>query len=164
MSQLAAFAAELKQEAGSTRRMLEKIPFDKKDWKPHEKSKTLGSLATHVAETGRWVAHALQNDGLDFAQPLERANPQSKEELLEVFEKHFQSGIAALEAASEEELGKKWTVRSGDKIYMELPKAAAIRGWALSHMIHHRGQLSVYLRLLDIPVPGMYGPSADETM
>jgi uncharacterized damage-inducible protein DinB len=164
MSQLAAFAAELKQEAVSTRKMLEKVPYDKKEWKPHEKSMTLGKLATHVAETGRWVAHALQNDGIDFSQPLDRATPQSTEELVAVFEKHYQSGVAALESASEADLGKNWVVRAGDKIFMEIPKATAIRGWALSHMVHHRGQLSVYLRLLGVPVPGMYGPSADETM
>lgn len=164
MSQLAAFAAELKQEAVSTRKMLEKVPFDQKDWKPHERSMTLGKLATHVAETGRWVAHALEQDGIDFAQPLERATPQNTEELIALFDKHQASGQAAIAASTDAELGKMWTVKSGDTVYMTIPKAAAIRGWALSHMIHHRGQLSVYLRLLGIPVPGMYGPSADETM
>ena len=162
MSTKAQLLADIKQEAPNTRKMLASVPFDKADWKPHEKSMALGKLAIHIAENLRWAWYIVESDFVDFAnRPFGPSNVTSNEDLLKVFDEHYAKAVAALENVSDEELEKKWTVKSGDTIFMEPVKKAAIKGWAISHTIHHRGQLSVYLRLLDIPVPGMYGPSAD---
>jgi uncharacterized damage-inducible protein DinB len=161
-----AFIPELKHESSMTKKMLEKVPLDKKDWKPHEKSMTLGRLATHVAEISHWVSDIIHIDDYDFMTNynLNPANATSTEELLQIFQANLDKAIADLSAMSDEDFGKPWTVRRGEHVMFQIPKGAAIRGWGFSHMIHHRGQLSVYLRLLDVPVPGMYGPSADEKM
>ena len=154
--------AEIKDEGTKTKKMLSSVPFDKADWKPHEKSMTLGKLATHIAENLRWAWYILESDFVDFAnRPFGASSVTSNEELLTVFNEHYTKAIAALEKAADEDLEKIWIVKSGDTIFMELKKKVAIRGWAMSHSVHHRGQLSVYLRLLDVPVPGMYGQSAD---
>jgi len=159
-----AFIAELKYEAGLTRKMLEKVPMDKADWKPHERSMTLGRLATHIAETIHWIPVILKADEFDFA-----SNPSPKghtaadsEELLAILDNNFNKAITALSQTDDETFNKTWSVKRGEQLVMTSAKKVAIRGWAFSHQFHHRGQLSVYLRLLDIPVPGMYGPSADE--
>ena len=157
--------AELKQESSSTKKMLEKVPLDKKDWKPHEKSMTLGRLATHVADTTHWASDIIHIDDFDFMKDYKtRPNANSQEELIATFQANLDKAIADLEAMTDEDFNKPWTVRRGEQVMFSLPKKVAIRGWAFNHLIHHRGQLSVYLRLLNIPVPGMYGPSADEQM
>ena len=155
--------AELKDEASKTKKMLSSVPFDKADWKPHEKSMVLKKLATHIAENLRWAWYIVESDFVDFAnRPFGPSIVNSQEELLNLFDEHYNKAIAALENCSDEELEKIWTVKSGETIFMQPKKKVAIRSWAISHTIHHRGQLSVYLRLLDVPVPGMYGQSADE--
>lgn len=160
-----ALIAELKQESSSTKKMLEKVPMDKKDWKPHEKSMTLGRLATHVADTTHWASDIIHIDDFDFMKDYKtRPIANSQEELLATFQANLDKAIADLEAMTDEDFNKPWTVRRGEQVMFSLPKKVAIRGWAFNHLIHHRGQLSVYLRLLNIPVPGMYGPSADEQM
>ncbi|MFN8291685.1 MAG: DinB family protein [Chitinophagaceae bacterium] len=161
-----AFIAELKHESSLTKKMLEKVPLDKKEWKPHEKSMTLGRLATHVAETTRWASDIVKIDDFDFMKDysFQPVTAGSTEELLHIFQSSLDAAISDLSTMSDEDFNKIWTVRRGDQVMFQTPKKVAVRGWALSHMIHHRGQLSVYLRLLDIPVPGMYGPSADERM
>jgi uncharacterized damage-inducible protein DinB len=159
-----AFIGEIKHEFSLTKKMLEKVPMDKKDWRPHEKSMSLGRLATHVAETSKWASNIIHIDDFDFMKDLKFA-PQvagSSEELLQVFQANLDKAIADLSNMSDADFDKIWTVRRGEQVMFQTPKKVAIRGWAISHMIHHRGQLSVYLRLLGIPVPGMYGPSADE--
>ena len=158
------FIAELKHESSMTRKILEKVPFDKKEWKPHEKSMTLGRLATHIAENTRWVADIINIDDFDFVKNFNfKPNiASSTEELLEIFQTHLDKAIEELSKTTDEDFAKTWTVRRGEQVMFNTPKKVAIRGFALNHMIHHRGQLSVYLRLLDVPVPGMYGPSADE--
>jgi uncharacterized damage-inducible protein DinB len=161
-----AFIAELKYESSLTKKMLEKVPLDKKDWKPHEKSMTLGRLAAHVAENIHWVTDIIHIDDFDFMKNY-NFNPRtanSTEELLEIFQTNLDKAINDLSNVSDDDLAKKWIVRRGEQIMFDTPKKVAIRSWAINHMIHHRGQLSVYLRLLDVPVPGMYGPSADEKM
>jgi len=161
-----ALIAEMKHESSLTKKMLEKVPLDKKEWKPHEKSMTLGRLATHVAETTHWASDIFHIDDFDFMKNY-NFNPRiaaSTEELLDIFQTNLDKAIADLSAMNDEDFNKPWTVRRGEQIMFATPKKVAIRGWAFSHMIHHRGQLSVYLRLLDVPVPGMYGPSADERM
>jgi uncharacterized damage-inducible protein DinB len=158
-----AFIAELKQESMSTLKMLEKIPMDKAGWKSHEKSMTLGRLATHVAEIPHWISDIVLVDEYDFlTHPYNPLTASSLEELTSILQKNMTKAIADLATVDDETLGKKWCLRRGEQVFFELPKKIAIRSLGFSHLYHHRGQLSVYLRLLDIPVPGMYGPSADE--
>lgn len=159
-----AFIAELKFESSLTRKMLERTPMDKKDWKPHEKSMSLGRLATHIAETVHWVTSIARMDVFDFAKdyPFKPESAASSGELINRFETHLKEAFSDLEGMSDGDFDKIWTVKNGEQVMFQTPKKVAVRGWAFSHLIHHRGQLSVYLRLLDVPVPGMYGPSADE--
>lgn len=156
------FAKQLEDEAPVTRKMLELVPADKWEWKPHEKSMTLRRLATHVAELPSWITMTLDTDELDFAdnqyKPIE---VKTNKELLDYFDKNLLMGRNSLKTAREEELEKSWTLRNGDQIYSTNTKAEVIR-MSLSQLIHHRAQLGVFLRLLNIPIPGSYGPSADE--
>jgi uncharacterized damage-inducible protein DinB len=160
-----AFIAELKHESGLTKKMLERVPLDKKDWKPHDKSMSLGRLATHIAQIPHWISDVIHIDDYDFsARPYISNTASSQEELIEIFQTTLDKAFNDLSGMTDEDMNKKWVVRMGEKIMYDTPKKVAIRGWALSHLIHHRGQLSVYLRLLNVPVPGVYGPSADESM
>lgn len=158
-----ALIAELQQEAATTRKCLERIPAEKFDWKPHEKSMTFGALASHVAEMFAWTPPTMEQAELDFAKmdykPFE---PQTTEHLLEFFDKNVGEAIETLKNATDERFMETWTLKNGEKTYFTMPKIAVMRGFVISHIIHHRGQLSVYLRLNDIPVPQIYGPSADE--
>jgi len=154
---------ELRYEAGLTRKMLERVPLEKTEWRPHEKSFTLGRLATHVAEIPHWISRIITVDDWDFAvRGFSRQIAQSTDELLDILQNKLNQAIADLDTMSEPDFNKTWIVRNGDQMRRELTKEFAIRTWGFSHFIHHRGQLSVYLRILDVPVPGMYGPSADE--
>ncbi|RYY40830.1 MAG: hypothetical protein EOO08_06790 [Chitinophagaceae bacterium] len=154
---------ELKHEVANTRRMLERIPFDNAEWKPHAKSFALVPLANHVAELVSWVSFTLSTDGIDWANMNYKAETASNSgELLALVDKNLANSVKALEAATDEQLMAPWTMRSGEQVYFTMPRIAVIRTFALNHMIHHRAQLSVYLRLLDVAVPGMYGPTADE--
>lgn len=159
-----AFIAELKHESSLTRKMLERVPLEKKDWKPHEKSMTLGRLAGHVADCIAWASAIRQIDDFNFASDynFSAGSPADTETLLRKFDEYLGKAIEDLSAMSDADYDSIWTVRAGEQVMFQLPKKVAVRGWAFSHLIHHRGQLSVYLRLLDVPVPGMYGPSADE--
>ncbi len=158
-----AFIGELKYEGSLTRKMLERVPLDKKEWRPHAKSMTLGRLATHVAEIPHWISRIITIDDWDFAvQGFTSHTASSSGELVQIFQEKLDKAISDLEKMKDEDFDKTWIVRRGDQMRNELVKKIAIRGWGFSHLIHHRGQLSVYLRLLDVPVPGMYGPSADE--
>ncbi|NDC40996.1 MAG: hypothetical protein EBZ77_05520 [Chitinophagia bacterium] len=158
-----ALIAEIQVEALSTRKMLERIPFDHADWAPHEHSMKLARLASHVAELPTWVGVTLNTAELDFGKreykPYVAA---SAEELVTFFDKNVAEAVEVLKAATPEQFGETWTLRNNDHIIFSLPKAAVLRSFSLSHMYHHRGQLSVYLRLLNVPVPGMYGPSKDD--
>lgn len=157
------FKKELEQEAATTRKFLKIVPVDKFDWRPHPKSMSLGQLATHVAELPSWVTIAINTDEIDFAtgdyQPKKLT---SIEELEQYFEENQAAAIKDLSGTDEETLEKTWTMRSGDAIYMVQTKGEVIRT-ALNQTAHHRAQLGVFLRLLDIPIPGSYGPSADES-
>jgi uncharacterized damage-inducible protein DinB len=159
----AAFLAELENEAKVTRQCLERVPADKFGWQPHEKSMTFGRLASHVAEMFGWTKQTLTNDVLDFAtmdyKPFE---PKSTEELLAFFDERIAEARATLASTSDEQFMTEWTMRNGEQVYFTLKKVAVQRSFVMNHIIHHRGQLSVYLRLNDIPVPSIYGPSADE--
>lgn len=153
---------ELENEAKTTRKMLARVPPEKFDWQPHPKSMTLKRLAAHVAELPGWIALAIQTDGLDFENnPYQPKDVKSTGELLDFFEQSLQTGREALANANMETLTKEWILRSGDTIHSRDTKYDVIR-MALSQIIHHRAQLGVYLRLLDVPIPGSYGPSADD--
>ncbi|MBV9925355.1 MAG: DinB family protein [Acidobacteria bacterium] len=163
MSLCQSLAAELQQEAKTTRRILERVPEGSFDWKPHEKSMSLGRLAGHVAELPSLIAPALTQDELDFAtgqyQPFA---PSSTAELLERFDQTVGQALELLGGQTDESMGQEWRLGSGEQTFFKGPRAAAVRVLALNHVVHHRGQLSVYLRLLDVAVPSIYGPSADE--
>jgi len=163
MSQNEALIAELKYEAINTRKMIEKVPEGKFDWKPHEKSMTIGRLASHIAEIPVWVNRTLDAGEFDFATiPVVRNTYENRAALIKVFEERQTVAIAALQNASDEVLNAKYTVKRDGHLMFELPRKVMLRNMVFAHIVHHRGQLSVYLRLLDVPVPGMYGPSADE--
>ena len=158
-----AYAMELKQEARTTRTILERLPADKFDWKPHEKSMTLGRLAGHIIEMVGWTGSTLTQDGIDFANMnYEPKVYTTTESMLDDFDKNVTDAKAILSSIDDSEMFKTWTMRNGEKVYFEMPRIAVMRGFVMSHIIHHRGQLAVYIRLLDIPVPPIYGPSADE--
>jgi len=155
--------AELQHEAATTRKMLERVPPDAFTWKPHEKSMTLGRLAGHIAELPSMFRPILTQDELDFAarryQPFVPANIP---DLLETFDKNVADAVELLKTQSDEHLHKMWRLRRGEQILFEMPRLSALRSLSLNHLIHHRGQLSVYLRLLNVPLPSVYGPTADE--
>lgn len=155
---------EWEHEMNSTRKLLQAVPFEKGDWKPHEKSMTLKRLATHVAEIPNWLTVTLDTPELDFGKGYAANNPANKEELIALFDKCAAESAEKLKTATDENFRNNWTLRSGDHVYFTMSKAAVVRSLAMNHLYHHRGQLTVYLRLLDIPVPGLYGPSADEKM
>lgn len=158
-----AFLAELDNEAKVTRAVLERVPADKFDWKPHEKSMTFGRLAVHVAEMFGWTKDTLTSDVLDFAgETWTPYEPSSTADLLEFFDKQIAAAKEVLANTSDETFMTDWTMRNGEQVYFTMPKVAVMRTFVMNHIIHHRGQLSVYLRLNDIPVPSIYGPSADE--
>lgn len=165
------FIGELKHESSMTRKMLERVPLDPQDpalngWKPHEKSMTLGRLATHVADLTHWISDIIYIDDYDFKKHYNPDPPiaNTMDELLDIFQIHLDKAVADLLTMSDEDFAKSWTVRRGEQHLFSTPKKISIRAWGFNHLYHHRGQLSVYLRLLEVPVPGMYGPSADERM
>ena len=153
---------EMDREAITTRKMLERVPNDKYDWKPHEKSMTIRRLATHIAELPSWVSMTLTTNELDFANnPYQPVPINNNEELLAYFERSYAEGRAELEKATDKDLEPDWTLRSGDQIYSVESKGDVIR-MSYNQIVHHRAQLGVFLRLLNVPIPGSYGPSADE--
>ena len=156
------FLNELKQEAVTTRKMLERVPADLFHWQPHPKSMTLKQLATHVAELPTWIKLVINTKELDFAtnpyQPVPLTNEQ---DLLAYFQQSLTEGENALAQVNDEQLTDRWVLRSGETIYSDELKRDFLRQ-CFCQVVHHRAQLGVYLRLLDIPIPGSYGPSADE--
>ncbi len=163
MTLLSLFLQELEKESVTTKKMLEIIPDDKYDWKPHPKSMNIRQLSTHVAELPTWIGMALNTNELDFAtMDYKPTEVNDTETLLGVYETSLADGINQLTNGKEETLEEPWTLRNGETVYSTDPKRDIIR-MALSQIIHHRAQLGVFLRLLDIPIPGSYGPSADET-
>lgn len=155
---------EYDQEMANTRKMLERVPDEHLDFRPHPKSYTLRDLAAHVANLPTWASVTLTTTELDLDQPWEREVPTSRDAILAEFDSAAADGRAVLEKAGDGDMEVDWTLRTGDQVWFTTPRAAVLRSFVLSHLIHHRAQLGVYLRLLDIPVPGMYGPTADEQM
>lgn len=156
------FLAEFDQEMAATRRTLERVPDGKPDWKPHDKSMTLSRLANHVAEIPGWVAVTLQQESLDLPETYQPQILASREEIVAAFDKNVAEARQAIQAADPAGLDRTWTLLFGGKPVLSMPRHAVLRGMVMNHLIHHRAQLGVYLRLNDIPVPAIYGPSADE--
>jgi len=157
-----ALLPEFDEEMKNTRKMLERIPDDKFDYKPHEKSMALGRLASHVAELPNWAAHTLQTDVLEIQAGQQPYIAKSNKQLLEDFDKNVAEGRKLIAAATDADFAKIWTFKYGGQTIFSMPRSAVIRSVVMNHLIHHRAQLSVYLRLNEIEIPGMYGPSADE--
>ena len=159
---------EFDQEMQNTRKTLERCPDEKWNWKPHDKSGTLGWLAVHIGTIPEWIPMTINTEELDYApvggpsyEPPKIAN---RKELLAAFDKGSAEARAALASVSDAEVTKNWKLLAGGKEIFTMPRIACIRGMCLNHLIHHRAQLTVYFRLLGVPVPGLYGPSADEGM
>lgn len=158
----AALIAEIDEEQKAARACLERVPADKFDWQPHEKSMTFGRLAVHIAEMFGWVKLTLTTDELDFAaNPETPFEPQTTDDLVAYLEEQIAEARSQLAGTPDEAFQETWTLRMGDQVFFTLPKIVVLRTVILNHIYHHRGQLSVYMRLNDIPVPSIYGPSAD---
>jgi uncharacterized damage-inducible protein DinB len=158
-----ALLPEFDHEISTTRKLLERVPEDKWDWTPHEKSMKLGRLACHVAETPQFAAAVANTDSMDFAKgDYKRIDAPGRKQLLEAFDKLAAEARVAIAGSKDEEMGKPSSLLFDGKPVMTMPKAGVLRTAMMNHLIHHRGQLSVYLRLTGTPVPSIYGPSADE--
>lgn len=155
------FWNELKQEAATTRKHLERVPFDKQEYQPHEKSEKLGRLAIHVAEIIAWWSEVINQSELDFID-FEPKNITTSSALLAYFDELLEKALNDLKSSEDGIFEENWSMRYGETIYFTLPKKQVMRTFCMNHLVHHRAQLGVYLRLLDIPLPGSYGPSADE--
>jgi uncharacterized damage-inducible protein DinB len=155
---------EFDQEAAATRLLLERVPGKDAAWKPHPKSASLGALAVHVANLAAWLGMTLTSTELDLAVTPTPAPFTTVEALLASFDSHVASSRAALAKAADADFAVPWSLKSGDQVYFTFPRAVIVRSFVLSHLIHHRAQLGVYLRLRDVPLPPCYGPTADTAM
>lgn len=156
----AAFLSELDVEMPTTRRVLERVPSEKGSWKPHAKSFSLGHLAQLVARMPGWLAHTMRTDVLDLGG-FQGYSLEKTEALLAEFDRNVAEARATLAGARDEDFMVPWSLKAGDQVFFTLPRIAVMRQ-NVNHLVHHRGQLTVYLRLLDVPVPSIYGPTADE--
>jgi len=159
--------SEFDEEMKNTRKVLERCPDEKWNWKPHEKSGTLGWLAAHVGTVPEWITMTINTDELDYAPvggpAFEPPKITNRKELLAAFDKGSTDARAALSKVSDADMAKGWKLLAGGQEILTMPRVACIRGMCLNHLIHHRAQLTVYFRLVGVPVPGLYGPSADES-
>ena len=165
MALVDALLPEFDHEVASTRRLLARLPDDQLTWQPHPKSMTLGSLATHLSELGYWGQETINSPAVDLetmTRPPDYVQPATRAAMLEVFDQKMAGARAALAGKSDAELMAPWTLRRGAVEFFTMPKASCWRTFVMNHLIHHRGQLTVYLRQLDVPLPSIYGPSADE--
>jgi uncharacterized damage-inducible protein DinB len=157
---------EFDQEMKSTRQVLERVPDEKWNWKPHEKSGTVGWYAWHLSTLPSWATMTINTESLDIA-PKDGKGPdmpkaENTKQALAQFDKDVADARAALEKVSDADLMANWSLLAGGQNILTMPRIAVLRGMVMNHLIHHRGQLTVYFRMLDVPVPGLYGPSADE--
>jgi len=160
------FAAEFNSEMANTRKILERVPNDKLTWKPHDKNFTVQDLASHVANLPFWTVPTLQQDHLDFApagQPaFQTPKAESQEQLLQFFDDNVSKAKAAMKGVTDEQMMTPWSLMAGGRILFTMPRWVVQRTFMMNHLIHHRAQLGLYLRLLGVAIPGMYGPSADD--
>jgi uncharacterized damage-inducible protein DinB len=154
------FIPEVDQEMATTRRLLERVPSDKVAWKPHVKSFSMGHLAQLVSRMPGWITNAMHETELDLGSFTGYTNERT-EKLLEEFDRHVREARFALSAAKDEDFMVPWSLKRGSQVFFTLPRVAVVRQ-TINHLVHHRGQLSVYLRLVDVPLPSIYGPTADE--
>ncbi len=157
-----ALLPELDHEMSLTRRTLERVPPERLDWRPHPKSRSVGELAHHLARIPGWVGAMLDEDAYDLAHRKEDAASPSLAETLALFDANVARARAAIAARNDDELSGAWRLERAGQVVRTMTRARVLRAFLLDHVIHHRGQLTVYLRLLDVPVPGLYGTSADE--
>lgn len=161
-----ALLPEFDHEMANTRKTLERVPDEKFSWQPHGKSMTMGRLSSHLADIPGWIEHTLAHESIDVNPPDgEHQQPNqcaTRAEVLKRFDENVAKGRKSIESASDEQWMKTWSLLNGGKTMFTLPKVAVLRGFVMNHSIHHRAQLGVYLRLNDVPVPSIYGPSADE--
>ena len=161
-----ALLPEYDHEMANTRRTLERVPEDKLGWKPHEKSMTMGQLAVHLAEMPGWAIPTIEMESFDVAPPggppYQPPQVNSRAEILEIFDNNVAEARATIAGADDGHLTKAWSLLSGGKTVFTMPRIAVLRNLIMNHNIHHRAQLGVYLRLNNVPVPAIYGPSADE--
>ncbi len=166
MTYAEALLPEFDQEMANTRKVLERIPDDKLDWQAHPKSHTIGWNANHVADIPNWLVQVLTRPSFDIAPVGGEKYPfpklASRDEILGLFDRNVAAARKAITEAKDEDMGQMWSLEQGGQTFFSMPRAAAVRGMILNHLMHHRAHLCVYLRLNDIPVPGMYGPSGDE--
>ncbi len=153
------FTRELESEVRATRECLEQVPMDKADWKPHEKSMPLGYMAILVADIPRWIQYMIEHGVVDF-MTYEQRHPKTSEELVSLFDENMGSARKALKTLSDADLTNEFQLKNGDQLLMSSPLGESISS-SINHMVHHRGQLTVYLRLNDKKIPSIYGPSAD---
>ncbi|HXG91682.1 MAG TPA: DinB family protein [Blastocatellia bacterium] len=162
----AALLPEFDHEMANTRKTLERVPEDRFGWKPHEKSMAMGGLATHIANIPHWTSVTINQDQFDMAppgqEPFRLPQAETLKEVLDAFDTNVASARDAILGASDEHLLKSWSLLSGGQTVLTLPRIAVVRTFVMNHIIHHRAQLGVYLRLNDVAVPSIYGPSADE--
>ena len=154
------FLPEFDQEMATTRRLLERVPSERGAWKPHEKSFSLGHLAQLVSWMPGWITNVIRETKLDLSQGG-RYSLETTEALLAGFDKNVKEAREALAAASDADFQVPWSLTMGERVLMSLPRAAVVRQ-TINHLVHHRGQLTVYLRMVDVPIPSIYGPTADE--
>jgi uncharacterized damage-inducible protein DinB len=161
-----ALLPEFDREMGLTRRALERVPDGQFDWKPHPTSVTLGRLAEHLTEMPQWATMTMTQSGIDMTteRPSDYVGPATRAAVLAQFDKYLKESRAHVAGKTDPEFFAPWTLKAGGKEFFTMPKIAVMRNFVMNHMIHHRGQLLVYLRMLGVPVPSIYGPSGDEQM
>ncbi|MEZ5289204.1 MAG: DinB family protein [Vicinamibacterales bacterium] len=166
MSIADALLPEFDREMGVTRRLLERVPDGQFEWRPHPKSMTLGRLAEHLAELPQWLGATVLQDSIDMESPRPDGyqSPATRAAVLSMFDANAAAARAALAGRTDAELMAPWTLLKGGQTIFTMPKAAVVRSFVMNHIVHHRGQMSVYLRMHDVPLPSFYGPSADERM
>jgi uncharacterized damage-inducible protein DinB len=163
----AAMLPEFDHEMANTRRTLERVPDSAFDWTPHEKSLSMQALVSHLANLPSWTAMTIEKDSIDMAPPDGSEPPRtealtSTAQVVETFDRNVATARAAIAGASDEKFMETWSLLSGGEVMLAMPKVAVLRSFVMNHMIHHRAQLTVYLRMNDVPLPALYGPSADE--
>jgi uncharacterized damage-inducible protein DinB len=167
MSIAEALLPEFDREMQVTRRLLERVPDGQFGWQPHEKSMLLGRLVAHLADMPHWIVETINRDSTEMLTgnpPAGQQPPETRDQVLALFDRNVKDGRAALLGRTDGELMAPWTLKAQGKVVFTMPKATALRSFVMNHLIHHLGQLSVYLRLQNVPIPSMYGPSGDESV